>query len=301
MTATETVYIIDAEGRLGAALQCLLDHYDMQVEAYASTAEFLGNTKATPEANSCVLLALDSACEQGLALVKTINHARPELPIIVLCDSTDESLQDKYRALGTVDIVSKSMVDAYIFTRLSAILPGADYLPTTQPSTMQLRDGTAVTFRMISPEDAKIEHEFVIALSERSRYLRFFSGLKELPGHITRELVDTHYPISYALIATVQAEEGERQIGVARYSPTETSRVAEFAVVVADEFQGQGIATKLVQYIVAAATIAGINRLEGLILRENTAMLMLSKKLGFTLSDDPALDGTLVKVEKKLR
>jgi FixJ family two-component response regulator/GNAT superfamily N-acetyltransferase len=301
MTAIATVHIIDADGRLGAAAQCLLYHYDIQVNTYSDSAEFLNSTTSDVQESSCLLLALTSACERGLAIVEELNHARPELPIIVLCDSTDESLREKYIALGTIDIVSKSMVDAYIFTRLSKILPGADSLPSTQPSTMQLRNGTAVTFRMISPEDAAIEHDFVIALSERSRYLRFFSGLKELPDYMTRELVDTHFPISYALIATVPTEQGERQIGVARYSPTETPRVAEFAVVVTDEFQGFGIGSKLLQYIVAAATVAGISRLEGLILRENTAMLMLSKKLGFTLSDDPEVDASVIKVVKKLR
>ncbi|CAA0107984.1 Protein lysine acetyltransferase Pat [Halioglobus japonicus] len=301
MTATVTVHIIDANGHLGAALQCLLDQYDIQVNAYKTTAEFLSSTTAAGETSSCLLLALDSACERGLAFVKEINHSRPELPIIVLCDSTDESLREQYIALGTIDIVSKSMVDAYIFTRLSTILPGAASLPSTQPSTMQLRDGTAVTFRMISPEDARIEHDFVVALSERSRYLRFFSGLKELPDYMTRELVDTHYPISYALIATVPTTDGDQQIGVARYSPTETKGVAEFAVVVTDKFQGNGIGSKLLQYIVAAAAVAGLNQLEGLILRENTPMLMLSKKLGFTVSSAPELDGTLVKVVKKLR
>ena len=55
------------------------------------------------------------------------------------------------------------------------------------------------------------------------------------------------------------------------------------------------------RYIVTAATIAGINQLEGLILRENTPMLKLSEKLGFTISEDADLDATIVKVMKNLR
>jgi GNAT superfamily N-acetyltransferase len=301
MTPTTTVYVIDADGRLGDALQCLLDNYDIEVRAFTDTALFLSSTTASHETSSCLLLVLNSDCERGLKFVEEITLSRPKLPTIVLCDSTDESLRKQYIRLGAIDIVSKSMVDAYIFTRLSATLPGAECLPGTPPSTMQLPDGTAVTFRMIRPEDARIEHDFVIALSDRSRYLRFFSGLRELPSYITRELVDPHFPISYALIATISTEEGERQIGVARYSPTETKRVAEFAVVVADEWQRHGIASQLLRYIVAAATIAGIDRLEGLILHENTPMLKLTDKLGFTISQDVELDGTIVKVIKNLR
>ena len=118
---------------------------------------------------------------------------------------------------------------------------------------------------------------------------------------MTRELVDPHFPISYALIATIPCAEGERQIAVARYSPTGTQRVAEFAVVVADEWQRCGIASQLLRYIVAAATVAGMNQLVGLVLRENTPMLKLAEKLGFVQVRDADLDATIVKVMKNLR
>jgi FixJ family two-component response regulator len=91
------------------------------VRAFADTALFLSSTTTSHETSSCLLLALNSECEHGLKFVEEITLSRPKLPTIVLCGSTDESLRKQYISLGAIDIVSKSMVDAYIFTRLSAI------------------------------------------------------------------------------------------------------------------------------------------------------------------------------------
>ena len=154
---------------------------------------------------------------------------------------------------------------------------------------------------MIRPNDAEIEHQFVIALSDRSRYLRFFSGLKKLPDHMLKQLIDPKFPISYALIATITTMGVERQIGVARYAPTETQYVAEFAVVVADEWHGYGIASQLMRGIVTAATVAGLNSLEALILRENEPMLKLASKFGFVISEESESDPNIIKVMKNLR
>lgn len=301
MTQTTIVYTIDTDGRLSAGLQSLMDNYDIQVNAYTNTELFLNNTTAEQATTCCLLFALDSDCEDGPPLVATIKASRPRLPIIVLCDSPDDSLRDQYIDSGAIDIVSKSMVDAYIFTRLATTLPGAECLPTTQASTMLLPDGTAITIRMIRPDDVEIERQFVIALSDRSRYLRFFSGLRELPDHMLKQLIDPKFPISYALIATISTMEVERQIGVARYAPTETQHVAEFAVVVADEWQGYGIASQLLRGIVTAATVAGLNSLEALVLPENEPMLKLANKFGFVISQESESDSTTIKVMKNLR
>ena len=301
MTANTVVYIIDGDGKLGKALQSLLDNYEIEVESFTTPEFFLSNTSNDRESQSCLLLALSTGCQDGLRQVRTILDARPALPVIVLCNTPDDNLRRQYVDLGVTDIVSKSMIDAYVFTRLSAIFPGAQNLPVIEPSTMNAPDGTLVTIRMIGPDDAEIEQQFVKTLSERSRYLRFFSGLRELPEYLLRQLTHTDFPISYALIATIPAPEGERQIGVARYTPTLKKHVAEFAVVVADDWKRAGIASQLLRYIIAAATVAGLHQLEGLILRENWPMIKLATKLGFTLSTENKLDPTIIRVVKFLR
>lgn len=301
MTHDSVVHVIDADGDLGAALDALLQNYSIRVKAYAATGAFLEQAGRDTPTNSCLLLALNSRCEDGLPLVCQIHEYLPQLPVIVLCDTPNDALREELVAAGAIDAIEKSMVDAYIFTRLSELLPTDPNLPVIGPSTMVLPAGTEVTFRMMSPDDADIERQFITALSDRSRYLRFFSGMREVPNYLLKQLVEPHFPVSYALIATVPDGAGEKQIGVARYAPTDREGVAEFAVVVADTWQGFGVASQLLRGVMTAATVAGIRRVEGLVLRENVPMLRLARKLGFEESFEGNSVSGAVKVTKDLR
>jgi len=294
------VYVIDAAETLGEALGSLLNNYEIKVIAYTTTESLLERETIDQIANCRLLLSLGVDCEAGIEQVKRIKVVWPGLAIVVLCEEPSDSLRTRYVDAGAVELVGKSMVDAYVFTRLAKSLPGAAGLPATQPSMMQLANGTRITFRMIRPDDIEIERKFVIDLSDRSRYMRFFSGLKKLPDHLLRQLTDPQFPISYALIATIQIAGEENQIGVARYAPTDARDVAEFAVVIADDWQGHGIATELLRGIVTAATVAGIRRLEGLILRENVPMLRLARALGFATTSIDSADLSIVTVVKEL-
>ena len=108
-----------------------------------------------------------------------------------------------------------------------------------------------------------------------------------------------HYPQNWAPIATISDAGEDKEIGVARYAPTEAESRAEFAVVVADEWQGLGIATRLLCELIVVAESAGIERLEGVVLRENPAMLGLARELGFTMEYHPD-DATVVRVIRDL-
>ncbi len=201
--------------------------------------------------------------------------------MIVLVDKVDPVFRREAIEAGAIDVIEMQVTTAYIFAQLSNLLSGPVELPSTPDSTKTLRNDVQVTFRMMRPEDAGIAQDFVIRLSERSRYLRFFSGLKELTPFMLEHMTNPSFPISYALIATTLEDGKERQIAQARYAPTETEGAAEFAVVVADEWQGFGIASELMRFVITAAAVAGIKCLEGLVLRENTAMLSLAESLGF--------------------
>lgn len=107
------------------------------------------------------------------------------------------------------------------------------------------------------------------------------------------------YPHNWALIATIVEGGQEKEIGVARYASTESQGVAEFAIVVADEWQGLGIARQLFHELITVADRAGIECLEGIVMRENVKMLKLAKELGFAAQPDPH-DATLERVIRNL-
>ena len=76
-------------------------------------------------------------------------------------------------------------------------------------------------------------------------------------------------------------------VGVGRYIALPDGRSAEFAIVIADAWQKRGLAHALMQRLIGAARRRGFERLMGLVLRSNAAMLRLAKTLGFAAADDP--------------
>ena len=109
----------------------------------------------------------------------------------------------------------------------------------------------------------------------------------------------TDYPSELALVATIQRDTDELQIGVARYAPGTSSDSAEFAVVVADEWHGRGVGRRLLSCLFAEAEKAGVKELEGVVFRTNSEMLRLAKELGFDASSYPG-DVNLVRLRKGL-
>jgi acetyltransferase len=82
---------------------------------------------------------------------------------------------------------------------------------------------------------------------------------------------------------------------VARYITNPDQESAEFAVVVADEWQGRGVARALMERLLDVAKRRGLKRIEGSVLRNNVNMLRFTAALGFASRDDPdASDQVLV-------
>jgi RimJ/RimL family protein N-acetyltransferase len=157
-----------------------------------------------------------------------------------------------------------------------------------------LRDGSRLLVREIRPSDhAEIEAAFA-RLSEDARYTRFFSPLRQLPA----ELVDaTLHPTPERGIALI-ALDGSTAAGGARYVPVGDGGSCEFAVTVADDWQGRGLARALMQILIDTARARGLRRIEGFVLPHNAGMRRLAKRLGFTdaaCPDDPGL--RLVRLE----
>ncbi len=153
-------------------------------------------------------------------------------------------------------------------------------------------DGTPLTIRPIQPEDREIELAFVRGLSASASYMRFFTIIKDLTPQLLDRFTRVDFPDEMAFIATLESADGEREIGVARYAPGGRPGVAEFAVVVADEWQGHGVGHELMRHLLMVAEDAGFARIEGAILKANSNMLRFCRDLGFVITrceDDPQL------------
>ena len=136
-----------------------------------------------------------------------------------------------------------------------------------------LPDGRVVNIRPIQPDDRErlqLSHE---RLSDQSRYRRFMTSKPTLSAADASYLVDIDGRDHYALVATVGEGEGEAIIGVARYIRLPRHpEIAEFAIVVGDAWQGQGIAHELLGRLADAAVTRGVRRFSATIFSDNMAI-----------------------------
>jgi acetyltransferase len=159
---------------------------------------------------------------------------------------------------------------------------------------IELADGRRVAIAPVRAQDANAERAFVGALSLDARYRRFHFGLRELSPEAARAMaeVDQHQHVAY-----VARPLGESTIVAdARYVRRADSADAEFAIAVADAWQGAGLGRALLARLSAHARAHGERRLFGDVLWGNPAMLALVRSLGGQLSRD-ARDATVVHVE----
>jgi len=163
------------------------------------------------------------------------------------------------------------------------------------PDARRTLDGASYRIRVIRPNDAERERAFIRDLSDESRHNRFMCAFREAPQALIDQFVhandDEH---AFALVAVTGDPGCERIIGVARYAVTdELAREAEWAVTVADQWQGRGIGTTLVRALLERARARGLRRLYAPILQSNAAVQQLARYLGFAIRPQPGTPGVL--------
>jgi len=164
--------------------------------------------------------------------------------------------------------------------------------PADFVSDWQLPDGTSIRLRPIRPEDAQMEQEFVRSLSAGSRYFRFMNTLRELTPSMLARFTQIDYDREMAFVAVREEGARETEIAVARYVTNPDGETCEFAVVVADAWQGKGVGRRMLERLIEVAQRRGLKRMAGQVLASNQPMLALCTKLGFELHDHPE-DATL--------
>ena len=150
-------------------------------------------------------------------------------------------------------------------------LPGL--LDNSHEFTLPLRDGELVDFRPVRQADRETIQHGMSGLSLQSRYFRFFTPIAKLSDAQLHYFTEVDQQNHIAWIALAHDQPGHPGLGIARFirmkkQPT----MAEFAVVVLDSHQQQGLGTILMAILYRMAAIKSIQTLRGFILPENTVM-----------------------------
>jgi len=162
--------------------------------------------------------------------------------------------------------------------------------PNQYEKTLVSRGGIPLLVRPIKPEDAPLLKDLFQVLSTRSIYYRFFRPLKEIPADLLVRFTQIDYDRDVALVAIDQGKTGERMMGVSRLVGDPDGIEAEFAVLVGDPWQGQGVGAALLESCLAIAREKGFQSIWGIALAENTQMLELGRALGFEIKYEPESD-----------
>ncbi|MNS38195.1 Acetyltransferase Pat [compost metagenome] len=158
----------------------------------------------------------------------------------------------------------------------------------------RFNDGIPWVLRPIRPEDGSALQEFIRGLSERSRYMRFVSMMRELTPRMVSRYTQVDYHRELALVAATQvpnpANRGHPReviVGFAHYLRNPDGRGAEYALVIGDDWQRRGLGRQLMTALIDAAREQGLEYIDGLVLSTNRPMLALMTSLGFTNDADP--------------
>lgn len=166
--------------------------------------------------------------------------------------------------------------------------------PRQYVGTHTLKSGEDAMIRPIRPEDEPKLVTFHKRLSERSVHMRYASLMK-LEQRVAHERLARICFIDYdremALVAERSVQDGPDEIiGVGRLTKQPGRNEAEFAMLVIDEYQGQGIGTELLRRLVQVGRDEDLNRITADILRQNRAMQRVCEHLDFELVRGSDLD-----------
>jgi acetyltransferase len=160
--------------------------------------------------------------------------------------------------------------------------------PAQYVAAWKLKNDTPVTIRPIRPEDEPLLVKFHETLSERSVYMRYFSPLK-LSQRVAHERLTricfVDYDREMALVVEHRdPQSGDRQVlAVGRLVKLRGANEAEYAILVNDQWQSQGIGSELLRRLIQIGRDERVARIVADILPDNQPMQRISKQLGFKL------------------
>jgi RimJ/RimL family protein N-acetyltransferase len=173
-------------------------------------------------------------------------------------------------------------------------LTGTGQTGITLPMLAKLRDGREVTLREIGAQDTEGMLAAFHRLSADSRYTRFMMAMRD-PSPAMLEAATHPVPDREFALVAVSVDAGfDNIVAGARYAYAPGSDTCEFAVTVLDDWQGLGLASRLLRILIASATARGLHCMEGYVLAANTPMRRLARRLGFV--DRRCEDDTTLRV-----
>ena len=170
-----------------------------------------------------------------------------------------------------------------------------------RPRRIKLRDGREATLRAIVEADAPRIVQAFERLSAESRYHRFMQHKKQINEAALQRGVHPRPGRDFVFVATTPVADSVEIVGAAQYVQADEAdhKTCEFAITVAEDWRGSGLAARLMASLIRRARRDGYETMEGWVIAENQAMLGLARKLKFT-TEPLTGDATVFRVQRAL-
>lgn len=152
------------------------------------------------------------------------------------------------------------------------------------------KDGKPIYIRPMRGSDERLVEDLFKSLSPRSIFFRFLRYWNSVPPEVIAYFTKIDCELNVAMVALEKRDSEERILGLCGILRKPGSERGEFAVVVRDEWQGIGVGAELAIASLPAARDLGMKELWGIISPENTIMIAMAGKLGFTVRKDRESD-----------
>jgi len=182
---------------------------------------------------------------------------------------------------------------------LGYLYPDQVYVRTASPDLRQrvrtdrvFKGGLEAHIRVIKPTDESMVRDLFYNLSEESIYFRYYSPKRSMPHSNLQKYVNLSEDEGLSIVVTVGPRENRRIIAEARYVGERTGGFPDTAFMVDESYQGRGIASFLLGYLIEIAKERGVEGLKGDVLLSNRPMLKVYEKVPYVVRKNIA-DGVV--------
>lgn len=163
--------------------------------------------------------------------------------------------------------------------------------PTEWERSIELSNGGTAFVRPVRPEDDGLFRAFFARVTDDDLRMRFFQSVKHFSHEFIARLIQLDYARSIALVA-IDPRSGEMLGAVRLHADAEYAK-GEYGILLRSDLKGMGLGWRLMKIMIEYAGWLGLSSVEGQVLRENSTMLAMCRRLGFSVRVDPE-DATLM-------
>lgn len=184
----------------------------------------------------------------------------------------------------------------YVYADQIYVARHAAQYPAMLETRKSLKDRLEVKIRPIKPSDEDMMRQLFYNFSDESKYFRYFANKPVMPHKEMQKYVNIDYQDTLSIVAIVEKGRNERIIAEARYAYGKQEGAHEVAFIVDEEFQGKGVATFMLNYLIKIARNRAIGEFIAYVLPRNEAMLKVFEKAKVPITRSFDSDAILVRL-----